>query len=96
MSLVRTELTPKTFADDLRDIRELATHPGWTQGMRPFLADLEREHTEAAINPKIAPASRAEHIHAIHALREALAFPQNKLKELEASWKQSQRKPPSA
>lgn len=86
----------RSMADALRDIRELVTHPGWNNHILPLLLAMEVDHTEAAISPKLAPKDRAEHIQAIQSIRKIINFPATRTKELEASWKQSQRKPASA
>ena len=94
--IVQTELEPRTIGENIRDLREMLQSPGWKEHMVPLLRDLESEHTEAAIDPSRKKERRAEHIEAIHVLRRLATYPETRIKELEASWKQSQRKPQSA
>jgi len=96
MSLDQTEVEPKAIGEKMRDIRALASHPGWAMQMQPMLADLEREHTEAAIDPGKSPEERAEHIQAIQVIRKIRSYPTDRESQLEASWKLQQAKRPTA
>ena len=86
----------RVMSEKLRDIRALAAHPSWTDELLPHLQELLNEHTEAALSPSLHKDFRSQHIEAVHVLRSLIDFPQTREKQLEASWKQSQKKPPTA
>ena len=96
MSIVNAEHEPKAINESLRDLRELAKHPGWTDHILPMLRKLESEHTEAAITPGVHHSMRDEHIQAIHAIRKIIAYPETETKNIESAWRLQQKKPTSA
>lgn len=96
MTSPEIQIEPRTIGERLRDIRDLAAHPGWTLHVAPMLEELEREHTEHGLDPNAAPEKRSEHIHAVHAIRKIRSFPKDHELELEASWKLQQKKRPTA
>ena len=94
--IVNAEHEPKGISESLRDLRELMKHPGWTDHILPMLHKLEHEHTEAAISPGIHGETRSEHIQAIHAIRQIIAYPETETKNIESAWRLQQKKPTSA
>ena len=96
MSLLEPEIQSRTIGTKLREVRELAAHPAWIHQLEPFLAQLEKEHTESAISPGLTPQARSEHVQAIQSIRKIRSFPRDRENELEASWRLQQKKRPSA